>query len=301
MKGHKEMEELQNKIEAILFASGKGVSEEELAKFCEEKPAKIKKAIAALAETYQTRESSLVIVSHNEKWKLTVRGKYTPYIEKIVSETELPRTVLKTLALIAYKSPVLQADIVNMRGQSAYDHIKELVKEKLVTKEESGRSFILKITDKFYNYFDVEGDEEIRDLFENLRKKHQQITELEIINIAEEQEKQEDNKAKLGNLKVVDSNSNKDHEEIFDEEITPRRNEKTEEEKQEEESFLTDIDSRIGELSKRIETHQIPKREEEQNTNNSEEDNEESVEEKKDLDVQKKPQLNESEEEETYL
>lgn len=271
------MEELQNKIEAILFASGKGVSEENLAIYCEEKPAKIKKALSGLAETYQKKESSLVIVKHSEKWKLTVRGKYTPYIEKIVSETELPRTILKTLALIAYKSPVLQSDIVNMRGQSAYDHVKELVKEKLVTKEESGRSFILKITDKFYNYFDVEGDEEIRDLFENLRKKQQKITELEIISIAEEQEILDKNKSKLGTLKVVDSDpNNSDHEEIFEEKIEPRRNEKTEEEKTEEANFLDDIDSRIGELSKRVETHELPKRNEEE----SEEEKTENTEEK---------------------
>lgn len=271
------MEELQNKIEAILFASGKGVSEENLATYCEEKPAKIKKALSNLAEKYQQKESSLIIVKHNEKWKLTVRGKYTPYIEKIVSETELPRTILKTLALVAYKSPVLQADIVNMRGQSAYDHIKELVKEKLVTKEESGRSFILKITDKFYNYFDVEGDEEIRDLFENLRKQQQKITELEIINIAEEQEMLDNKKTKLGNLKVVNSDTNNnDHEEIFEEKIEPRRNEKTKEDKQKETNFLDDIDNRIGELSKRIETHELPKRTEEKSEDKNAEESEET-------------------------
>jgi len=254
------MDELQNKIEAILFASGKGVSEENLAKYCEEKPVKIKKALSSLAEEYQKRESSLIIVKRSEKWKLTVRGKYTQYIEKIVSETELPRTILKTLALIAYKSPVLQSDIVSMRGQSAYDHIKELVKEKLITKEENGRSFTLKITDKFYNYFDVEGDEEIRELFESLRKKQQKITELEIINIAEEQEKIDKEKSKLGNLKIVDTNQNSNEDEkIFEEKIEPRRKEKTEEEKTEEANFLDNIDSRIGELSKRIETHELPK------------------------------------------
>lgn len=294
------MDELKNKIEAILFASGKGVEEERLAEYCEEKPAKIKNALGKLAEEYQVRDGSLVIVKHKDKWKLTVRGKYTQYIEKIVSETELPRTVLKTLALIAFKSPVLQADIVNMRGQSAYDHIKELVKEKLVTKDESGRSFVLKITDKFYNYFDVEGDEEIRDLFENLRKKQQQVTELEIINIAEEQEKLENEESQLGNLEVVESTTNTDHAEIFEDKIMPRRNEKTEEEKEEEETFLSDIENRIGELSKRIGSHELPKREEETQENNDKKAEEESTEIETETSSNNENN-NQDEEEETYL
>lgn len=296
------MEELENKIEAILFASGKGVTETQLTEYCESKPAKVKKALEKLSKIYQERDCSLIVVKHNEKWKLTVRGKYTTHIQKIVSETELPRTILKTLALVAFKSPVLQADIINMRGQSAYDHIKELVKEKLVTKEESGRSYMLKITDKFYNYFDVEGDEEIRDLFENLRKKQQQITELEIINIAEEQESKDKQGTTLGELKVVDSNIEGDHEEIFEEKIIPRRNEKTEEEKQEEQSFLSDIDSRIGELSKRIENHELPKQTEELTTN--EEGHEQSAQEQETEQTKTNSQTtntNDDEEEENFL
>jgi len=233
-------EELKNKIEAILFASGKGLTEDKIAEYCEEKNKKVTKAIKELAEEYQTRDSSLIISKHNDKWKLTVRGKYTKYIEKIVSEVELPRTTLKTLALIAYKSPVLQSDIVNMRGQNAYEHIKELVKEKLITKEESGRSYLLKITDKFYNYFDIEGDEEIKELFENLRKKKEELIELEIINAAKEENKKEE-QSKLGNLEIV---------EITNQE--PRRKEKSEEEKKEENKFLNNIDKKIEELSQRI-------------------------------------------------
>lgn len=296
------MEELKNKIEAILFASGKGVSEENLAKYCEEKPSRIKKALSILAEEYQKKESSLIVVKHKDKWKLTVRGKYTSYIEKIVSETELPRTILKTLALIAYKSPVLQSDIVNMRGQSAYDHIKELVKEKLITKEENGRSFTLKITDKFYNYFDVEGDEEIRDLFENLRKKQQKITELEIINIAEEQEMQDKEKQKLGNLKVVDTDPLKsNHEGIFEEKTKARRNEKTEEEKTAEANFLNDIESRIGELSKRIETHELPKRNEEETDEEKTETAKEQSQEKPSKELENKENKSSENSEENYI
>ncbi len=260
------MDELTNQIEAILYASGKGVSESNLADYCQSKPAKISKALKELQENLLERNGSLLITEHNDKWKLTVRGKYTQLIQDIVSETELPNPVLKTLAVVAYRSPVMQAEVVNMRGQSAYEHIKLLVKEKFITKDESGRTFILKITEKFYNYFDVEGDEEIREIFANLRKEQQKITELEIIAIEKGQDKTVENagdQQKLGNLAIIDMNEKTGNETntIQEQEIQPRVKEKTEEEKKEEESFLNDIDKKIEEISKRIGKQELPKRE----------------------------------------
>ncbi len=281
------MDDLKNKIEAILFASGKGISEEKLAEYCEEKIIRIKKTVSKLAEEYQSKDSSLIISKHQNKWKMTVRGKYTKYIEQLVSEVELPRTILKTLSLIAYKSPVLQSDIINMRGQSAYEHIKELVKEKLITKDESGRSYILKITDKFYNYFDIEGDEEIKELFENLRKKKEELIELEIINATEEEKKEEQQKLeKLGQLEIVDAENS--------EEITPRRKEKTEEEKEEEHNFLQGLDERINQISKKISNHQIIK--ETENKEITKKETEEKVKNEEKININKENEQNRIEE-----
>jgi len=280
------MDEITNKIEAILYASGKGVSEEELADYCEVKPKTVQKAIKKLQRNLEERNGSLLITEHNDKWKLTVKGKYTQLIQAIVSETELPNPILKTLAVIAYKSPVMQSEIVTMRGQGAYEHIKLLVKEKFITKDESGRTFLLKITDKFYNYFDVEGDEEIREIFANLRKQQQKMTELEIINIANEEQTAKntpENQQKLGNLAIVDVDPNSEQDELFsDEERKPKTKEKTEEEKREEETFLNDIDKKIDEITKRVEQQELPKREEEKEdnkeTNKKEDTTEDSLE-----------------------
>lgn len=271
------MDELKNKIEAILFASGKGVGEEDLTKYCEVDVKDVRKALKKLEKEFTEREGSLIITHHNKKWKLTVRGKYTQDVQHLVSETELPLPILKTLAVIAYKSPVLQADVVNMRGQVSYDHIKELVKEKFITKEESGRTFILKITDKFYNYFDVEGDGEIREVFKQLKERQDKMIELAVVEASKE-EGSGDNP--LGNLKVVDSKpiEGQDHEGIFDEN-KPRVKERTEEEKKEEESFLKNVDSKIEELSQRIEKHKLPERKVEEEKTESEEENKEEEEE----------------------
>ena len=83
--------ELENRIEAILFASGKGVTEEDLAEYCEAKVPAVKKALAALVAKFDGLDGSLEISQNANKWKLTVRGQYLADVQKIVSETELPQ------------------------------------------------------------------------------------------------------------------------------------------------------------------------------------------------------------------
>ncbi len=244
------MNELCNRVEAILFASGKGVTEEELINYCQVKPQAIKKALATLQQNMEDREGSLIISLHNNRWKMTVKGKYLKDVESIVSETELPSTILKTLAMIAYKSPVLQSDIIRMRGQSAYEHIKELVKQKFVTKEERGRSFLLKITDKFYTYFDVKGDEEIQEVFSKLREKQKTLGNLLIVDTTTQEKSSttsKEDKEQLGELDIVN--------------VAPKTKERTKEDEEKEKEFLNHIDTKINALSKRVIAQELPKRE----------------------------------------
>ena len=231
------MAELQNRIEAILFASGKGVSEEDLAKLCQSTPKTIRKYAKQLQEEYSVKDSSLVISQQENKWKLTVRGKYLQDIEKITSETELSNSVLKTLAIVAFKSPVLQSTIIDMRGQGAYEHVKILAKQKFLTKDEQGRTYILKITDKFYNYFDIEGDDEIREVFDAMKKQQQRIIESGIIAAEQEQAKRDVKQQELQES-VQEFAFTREH---------------TQEDKDEQEAFLNNIDSRISKTALRLE------------------------------------------------
>jgi segregation and condensation protein B len=71
--------------------------------------------------------------------------------------SELNTATLRTLAAIALKNPMLQSDLINLRGSSAYQHVNELVELGFVRKrrQEEGRSYWLEITSKFYQYFEI--------------------------------------------------------------------------------------------------------------------------------------------------
>jgi segregation and condensation protein B len=104
---------------------------------------------------YDNPEHSLVLVNDGDYWKLAVRDHYLPVVKKIVTETELSRTVLETLAVIAFKYPIKQSDLIHIRTNKAYDHLKELEQEGFISRKKHGRTNLIKLTDKFFQYFDL--------------------------------------------------------------------------------------------------------------------------------------------------
>jgi segregation and condensation protein B len=159
----------KNQVEALLFSSGKFMTEENLSLLIGADIKDIRKALKTLKEDYEKRETSIMLVSENDSWKINVREKYLELVRKIVADTELPKSVLETLAVIAWKSPVTQAEVVNTRGNKAYEHIAQLEEMGFVNKEKSGRSFKLKLSEKFFEYFDVQGTKDIKEILKNVK------------------------------------------------------------------------------------------------------------------------------------
>ncbi len=161
------VDKILEKIEALLFASGRAIPLETIAELIEEKNKKeVKSAIEKLGDAYTKRNSSLMVIEQDGAWKLTVREEYLPLVRKIVADTELPKSVLETLAVIAWKSPVLQSTVIKVRTNKAYEHIEVLENYGFVTKTKKGRSYILKLAEKFFQYFDVK-DGDIKWMFKN--------------------------------------------------------------------------------------------------------------------------------------
>jgi segregation and condensation protein B len=158
----------KKKIEAVLFAVGDKIEEDELSRLTRLDIALVKNILAELREDYRSKESTFILLNEGTKWKLTVREDYMPLVQRIVPKTELPRPVLETLAVVAWKSPVLQSDIIDIRSTKAYDHIEELVNVGFITKTRYGRSFMLKLSQQFFEYFDIKNKEEVKEIFKGI-------------------------------------------------------------------------------------------------------------------------------------
>lgn len=184
MMQSKPEEDLKNRIEAILFSAGKKISLDDIAKHARMYDKElIKKILFELQQEYESRNSPMMVVEEGDSWKLIVREKYLSYVKKIVGETELPKSTMETMAIIAWKSPALQSEIVEIRSNKAYNHIDDLEKTGFIIKERHGRSYLLKLSQKFFDYFDIKNEDEIKGKFERFKEKAlKKMTRKEAVN-----------------------------------------------------------------------------------------------------------------------
>lgn len=155
---------LKNKVESILFALGKKIHVEDLCKQLGAKPSEIKKVLKELQKDYEDRGGAVMLTGFENVWKLNVREKYLSLVSNLIFETELDRQTMETLAIIAFRSPALQSDIIKKRGVGAYEHIKELEEFGFITKEKFGRTRKIRLAQKFYEYFELD-EKQVQNLF----------------------------------------------------------------------------------------------------------------------------------------
>jgi segregation and condensation protein B len=93
-----------------------------------------------------------------------VKPELAEVVRPLAPGQEVPEPVLRTLALIAYRGPILQSEVVRLRGQRAYAHIRQLVERGWVRAEEEGPTKRLSVTKALLAYFRVQNPEELRAL-----------------------------------------------------------------------------------------------------------------------------------------
>ncbi len=168
--------DLKSRIEAVLFVTGKAVELKEIAEILQAEETEVEEAILELIMDYSARDGALEIDDENG-YILQVKEEYMDIVEKLCP-VDISVAVLKTLTVIALKQPIRQSDLKELRGSNAYDHVKELLDKGLISrkKDKNGRSYNLKTTPKFSEYFKIKGNSEILSKMEN--KKLSELLEL---------------------------------------------------------------------------------------------------------------------------
>ena len=141
-------------MEAALFMSPKPVPLEELKSISDaESRVETKAMLEELIHYYKTKQSSIEIVSSEVGYQMRVRKEYEERVSHLATDAVFNKGVMKTLAMIAYKQPIIQSEVVKYRNNKAYDHLKVLFEEGFIKKEPKGRTYILTTTTKFIEYF----------------------------------------------------------------------------------------------------------------------------------------------------
>ena len=144
---------LETLLEATLFSAGRSLNLTELSESLGYEEEEILESVKNLQSTIKRRRGGgLQIVEIGGKWAMEVKPGIADHLPK-ETKSELPPKLLKAAALIAYHQPMPQSRLVELLGQRAYDHIRELAQAGLIGRRRDGNTRRLTTTRRFSEMF----------------------------------------------------------------------------------------------------------------------------------------------------
>ncbi len=173
-------------IEAVLFSTDQPLSGKRLAGILGVGDAgDVRRRVDALNEQYERNGVSFRIEEIAKGFQMLTRPEYNPWVGKLYkarSETRLSTAALETLAVVAYKQPVLRADIEAVRGVAVGDMLVRLREMNLVRivgrADEIGRPLLYGTTNRFLEVF---GLKSLKDLPKLDPDKPEQVPPLKVV------------------------------------------------------------------------------------------------------------------------
>ncbi len=163
-------DELKNVIEAILFASERPLTVEDIQEGFEEKltSGDISGILNQLRLDYENQNRGFRLIEMAGGYQLVTDARLAPYLKRFYQEREkkkLSQASLETLSVIAYRQPATRADIEAIRGVNVDGAIRTLLEKGLVRivgrKEVPGRPMLYGTTKVFLDHF---GLKSVKDL-----------------------------------------------------------------------------------------------------------------------------------------
>ena len=167
---------VESVVEAVLFASDESLTAERLANIVETSVKQVRQSIQDLNDKYQAGNNAFRIEQIAGGYQMLTLSPYNYWLKKLLrvrGDSKLSPAALETLAIVAYKQPVIRADVEAIRGVAVGELIRSLMDKGLVKivgrAEVLGRPMLYGTTKKFLEVF---GLNSLKDLpkIEELKK-----------------------------------------------------------------------------------------------------------------------------------
>jgi len=156
------MENLKKIIESLLFVSEEPITAEAICKAAGNREiAEVRTFIDELIQEYRDRNGGFYLARVAGGYQFKTPSENTEWIKRLIrpNTPRLSKAALETLAIIAYKQPVIRADIEHIRGVDSGGVIRMLLEKKLLRvlgrQELPGRPLIYATTKLFLQVFDL--------------------------------------------------------------------------------------------------------------------------------------------------
>jgi segregation and condensation protein B len=148
-------------VEATLFATDRPISAAKIAQVAELPGRRVvKDAIESLNEVYAAGGRTFRIESIAGGYQMLTVEQYHDVVSRLVkvkSDSRLSKAALETLSIIAYRQPILRADVESIRGVASGEMIRKLMEKNLVKitgrAEIIGRPMLYGTTQAFLEVF----------------------------------------------------------------------------------------------------------------------------------------------------
>ncbi|UCE29620.1 MAG: SMC-Scp complex subunit ScpB [Candidatus Bathyarchaeota archaeon] len=164
-------------VEAALYVAGRPLDSKTLGSIIKTRSkSKVQKLVRVLMEKYESCESALEILElEDERFVLQLKTEFSPQVQRLAIRPLLSKGPLKTLSYTAFRQPVLQSQVVDVRGHHAYGHLRQLEDMGLISRERVGRSRLLRTTGFFADFFGLSHDlrtmkRQLKRVFEDFEK-----------------------------------------------------------------------------------------------------------------------------------
>ena len=156
-----DMRALKGILEALLFVTAEPIPVTRfLALLGAVTKQDVDQALASLAHDYEQEGRGLQLAEVAGGYRIVTKAEFAPWLkrlEKVKSPSKLSRSALESLAIIAYKQPIVRAEVEQIRGVETSGVIRTLLERKLVRivgrKEEPGRPIMYGTTKFFLEHF----------------------------------------------------------------------------------------------------------------------------------------------------
>lgn len=174
------MEDLDNIIEAVLFALGREITIKELSENLMVEEDSIINSLDNLSKKYN-KENGVCLVQVNDKYQLVTNNKYYDFVSKFVENTKrqnLSTSALETLSIIAYNPKITKSEIENIRGVNSDFAVNRLLEcglvEEVARLNLPGRPAAYSVTSEFLKSCGIKNLEQLPN-FENISIKDEQL------------------------------------------------------------------------------------------------------------------------------
>jgi len=169
--------EKRSVMETLLFLSGEPITFATIRDVIDLPEPEIKMLMDELVMQYRERNGGLFIAEIANGYQMVTNPGYSEWVIKFRStqlSSKLSMPALETLSIIAYKQPLIKAEIEQLRGVNSDSAIRTLLEKRLIKvigrKEAPGRPFLYGTTKEFLQYFGLKDLTELPTLKDLVRE-----------------------------------------------------------------------------------------------------------------------------------